>query len=539
MFDTARATEDYHDVQDNASSVYYDPDSLQDTLPRLGTPGTPEFFASLLEYIRATAPDIPLDPVIFQSIILCIMAGNRHVLLRAKEEDISIVQSLASLILTNVFGYPTHKHRIAPSSNASPSSFVPSIFFSNSQGSSSTRLESPFRLRARRSRSYPVPEGHRLSASEPPAPSDPPVIHRRERTDSRTKPPLRPQLHATGTRSDPSPLLGHESPRTPRPPDDARIPTALVLSGLEHSSVPCHRALLRTLLENRVSLDGVSDGARPSVWLLPEDFILVYVCPFDPRERPDIHKSLLDKFSLSVAVALHPSTRQAYATYLATHLSSTTQLSSLPSTPAQSTAPSPVIPRDFVRQLCSLSTPARVNIHASLRLYIADLIGAARHHHELDGTLLGLRCVQDAEALVRAHRVLGAGDAGLSLLERAAALPSRSATDSMLSLPNSHGAPVGVHWNWTSRVSPSPPQPETAALHVKDTVWLPAGPQEKWDVSEVDVAKVVPRVISHRLRVRDGPEDEMVAGVLFMATAPRVPVGTESKGGVWRRRRVH
>jgi len=57
-------------------------------------------------------------------------------------------------------------------------------------------------------------------------------------------------------------------------------------------------------------------------------------------------------------------------------------------------------------------------------------------------------------------------------------------------------------------------------------------------VSEVDVAKVVPRVISHRLRVRDGPEDEMMASVIFMATSPRVPTGVENKEGVWRRRTV-
>jgi hypothetical protein len=57
-------------------------------------------------------------------------------------------------------------------------------------------------------------------------------------------------------------------------------------------------------------------------------------------------------------------------------------------------------------------------------------------------------------------------------------------------------------------------------------------------VSEVDVAKVVPRVVSHRLRVREGPEDEMMAGVMFMATNPRVLTGVENEDGVWRRRTV-
>jgi hypothetical protein len=68
--------------------------------------------------------------------------------------------------------------------------------------------------------------------------------------------------------------------------------------------------------------------------------------------------------------------------------------------------------------------------------------------------------------------------------------------------------------------------------------WFHVDPRESWDVSEVDAAKVVPRVISHRLRVRDGPEDEMMAGVVYLATAPRVLAGVESKEGVWMRRTI-
>ena len=58
----------------------------------------PDFFASIMRFIRATAPSVPLDPVIFQSIMLSVMAGNKHVILRAKDEDITIVQNLAALV---------------------------------------------------------------------------------------------------------------------------------------------------------------------------------------------------------------------------------------------------------------------------------------------------------------------------------------------------------------------------------------------------------------------------------------------------------
>jgi hypothetical protein len=83
----------------DSPSVYHDPDLPQSTtLPSLGVPGTPDFFASVLTFIRATAPHVPLDPVILQSIILSVMAGRKNVLLRTREEDIAAVQSLAALV---------------------------------------------------------------------------------------------------------------------------------------------------------------------------------------------------------------------------------------------------------------------------------------------------------------------------------------------------------------------------------------------------------------------------------------------------------
>lgn len=36
-------------------------------------------------------------------------------------------------------------------------------------------------------------------------------------------------------------------------------------------------------------------------------------------------------------------------------------------------------------------------------------------------------------------------------------------------------------------------------------------------VSEADVARAIPRVITHRLRVRNGPEDEIMGSVMFGA----------------------
>ena len=86
------------DAMGDTSPVRDDPDSPQNIALQLGVPGMPEFFASILRFIRTTAPGVPLDPVIFQTIMLSVMAGNKHVILRAKDEDITVVQNLAALV---------------------------------------------------------------------------------------------------------------------------------------------------------------------------------------------------------------------------------------------------------------------------------------------------------------------------------------------------------------------------------------------------------------------------------------------------------
>lgn len=82
----------------DTSSLYDDPDLPPNTPPRLGLPGTPDFFASVLRFIRTAIPALPLDPVIFKSIILSVIAGNKHVLLRTRHEDITTVQNSAAIV---------------------------------------------------------------------------------------------------------------------------------------------------------------------------------------------------------------------------------------------------------------------------------------------------------------------------------------------------------------------------------------------------------------------------------------------------------
>ena len=78
--------------------------------------------------------------------------------------------------------------------------------------------------------------------------------------------------------------------RTPH----VKIPSAIVVSGLEHTSLSAQRAVLRTLAEKKLVLDGDLPDIEPGLSLdLPIGFIMIYVCRSDPRERPPIYSSLV------------------------------------------------------------------------------------------------------------------------------------------------------------------------------------------------------------------------------------------------------
>ena len=181
-----------------------------------------------------------------------------------------------------------------PPSDISPSSFIQSMFSSPYQGAATGRSDSSFRRRTKRPRSRPTSEGHRLQASEPTvSSSDTSPMSPGERPDSQPRRSRLSPFNTTATFSSSPGTIEIEYLRAQQALESSELPSALVLTGLEHSSVPCHRLLLRTLLERRVTFGEDLDGAGLSFRELPQNFILVYVCPFDPRERPPIHKSLV------------------------------------------------------------------------------------------------------------------------------------------------------------------------------------------------------------------------------------------------------
>jgi hypothetical protein len=82
-----------------------------------------------------------------------------------------------------------------------------------------------------------------------------------------------------------------------------QLPHAIVISGLENTATSSQRALAQVLVEKRFFLDAPLDDLRPQdtrqeteTWHLPDGFIAVYVCPINPRERPNIHNALVRRF---------------------------------------------------------------------------------------------------------------------------------------------------------------------------------------------------------------------------------------------------
>lgn len=551
-----------------------------DTLPK---PGTQFFLPSLLAHVRAALPGLPLEPVIIQVLLLCITSGDRNLILRTRDDDVDLVAKLTTLALGSVFGYNVHRIKYrADAGDQMPSQILRSLFLpsavtagvdsfrknrerhrrmSNSRNSSGKQ---PIMMQATanlghsktnsfsRSASYP---GHRWPSTSAPQQRSPdsephnvfavPIANLK-----------RPSLHSFGVQTELSvPTVvsdgrSHPDKLSHASTDNFRVPAAIVVSGLEHASLQSQKAILRTLAVRKLAfpLDRTSDTDQ--VFDLPENFILIYICRLDTRERPPIYKSLLDRFAMSSPVSIGQQTRLAMRQF---RLPST-QSSALPS-PSTSgasaaffvppTAPStlpttlpgiPPISSSFLRRLKD-TRAHHTYVGASLDTYLADLFTATRHFGSLDGTLLTVRARKDAEALIRASRVLGIDPTGAEFIKEVAhGVPPPSDTCStQRSYPASHSsASLSSEALLDSADVPQIREPSLATSVERS----PAGifiqdDASDLDVSEADIARMFPRVVSHRVRVRDTPYDEVLSSVVCGNMFQ--PAAVRDGGLVWER----
>ncbi|KAK0476853.1 hypothetical protein IW261DRAFT_1566915 [Armillaria novae-zelandiae] len=487
------------------------------------TIGTPAFFPRLLATIQEAAfgTGIPLDVVILRSILLCFISGDKHLILHAEEEDIPHVQRIAVAILSSLFGVATHKLRIRrPDSEPQPrhslfrgtiaNPFLRSLFLPGTPSSSSTLSSvddtgtASKEKRRSGSRSTTKRQSRHYSRSSSFA---------NDLVNAASLSPNSPQsdLYEDRLRSVPSTISGKEtaassnpfasagySPHSPtfvhsfldsppfhpsrEDPQSARIPHAVVLSGLENASLPSQRALIKALAEKRVVLDSQEIGGElgmDGVWNIPDGFMLIYVCPLNPRERPAIHKNLLDHFSMSATVNLTADVRA-----LCKHLHLTPVLTPTP------------IPQSLIHAL--RASYHHTHFPAHLKLYLSDLFTAARHHPALDGMWLTARALRDAADLARASRVLGCDPTGVELVRETAGLGETSTNADEEEVDKFFDVMDGISWDGDVDGSESTDAPSASAV---------------LDVSEADIARIAPRVMTHRLRVRD-VDDGVFYGVL-------------------------
>jgi len=125
--------------------------------------------------------------------------------------------------------------------------------------------------------------------------------------------------------------------------------------------------------------------------------------------------------------------------------------------------------------------------------------------------------MKDARDLVRAERVLGTDLTGTELVRPTA----KFYDDISEELSELNGLKAGqsrTSDDFSEYVTVN--RGDTSSASRSTTTSTPStsrGPVVL-DVSEVDVARIMPRVITHRVKLRDGPEDEVLASAVFGAT---------------------
>ncbi|KAF8893568.1 hypothetical protein BD779DRAFT_1642013 [Infundibulicybe gibba] len=552
--------------------------------------GTPAFMQAVIALVRdLSLIPLPLDPVIIQYLLLCMVVGDKHLIIHTPDEDVSNVVRLVTWTLSTVFDYPTHRWKVRPHANGSqragvtsspePATFLRSLFFApiparfDDEHSSATAIHVKRRRKSvnhlrpgSRSSGLKVwPQRDQLGHTTSDTAGEPSV---EARLRNQKPPSLLPHAH-----TDPLPTRPSASDMTAT----LELPHAVVVSGLEHASMTSQRALAQALSERRVVLDdqdaeqpGATLGRPPmssrssrhsrhvgrnipteyeGVWNLPQDFIMVYICPWNAKERPPIQHSLLDKFAMSTTYFMQPKTWDVFRSLPFMSTSNHTHQSyshSNPSSPSPQAAqlpqsrtpptlsqslpalraldprppvlsPRPCIPRALIISLQSAFK--RTYLSPNLSFYLSDLFSAARHHPQLDGALLTAKSMKDAEDLARAARVLGVNPTGTELVRE-----FTERNDMYQEFPDGNDSSYEIIADDVASGSVTIQVSHDWRHHSIDDRSLPqeGAMTPTLDMSEADVARIVPRVVSHRLRVRSGPEDEILGSAIFGANSKRL-----------------
>lgn len=170
-----------------------------------------------------------------------------------------------------------------------------------------------------------------------------------------------------------------------------------------------------------------------------------------------------------------------------------------------------------------------------LEIYLADLFTATRHFGALDAMMLTARARQDAEVLARAARVLGVDQTGAELIKEVSVdAPERTDDDSTERGYPRSSTNTQSYEALIDSCALLCDVPDVTSVHThRSTRSAPIEDEEllELDVSEADVARIFPRVVSHRVRVRDSPVDEILSSAVCGAVRRPggIPKGMDSE----------
>lgn len=233
---------------------------------------------------------------------------------------------------------------------------------------------------------------------------------------------------------------------------------------------------------------------------------------------------------MSSAVEVSQQTRLAVRQYRLPSTPSSAQPSPNILGPAAHSTVPPISP-GFIGHLKSLCAN-HTHMRQPLDIYLADLFTATRHFGSLDAMLLTVRARQDAEALIRASRVLGVDPTGSELIREAAhSVPENASSDVSSSTQGSYppcSSVASVSSDALLDTINVPDQEPSNGYRgfVADIFTLTKDVLEL-DVSEADIARMFPRVVSHRVRVRDSPFDEVLSSAICGLVRPSDADGRE------------
>lgn len=210
----------------------------------------------------------------------------------------------------------------------------------------------------------------------------------------------------------------------------------------------------------------------------------------------------------------------------------------------------PALPKNFISNL--RKAYLETYISPTLMTYLNDLFSATRHRAGLDGTFLTARCMSDAEKLVRAHRVVSTDLNGMELLRDGDDEnwiledqddeehdndededdddnddDDENSDEQWQTVEADEFSSFGITFpkSLNSKKQPQTTVSSNSKSKTKTNKKINNNNNNlkngipKLEVTEINIARMFPRCVSHRLRVRDGPREEVVAAsLLFGAT---------------------